>query len=360
MIEKRLTLNQEKSICLVWGIKQQKKRIKEELEEKPLMCGSVMISMVKYDKWLGDILHCDGLAESVLETIKQREGKVKGAALEIVDIVDDWRARVVGGLQSGLFFWESCCKPSLLYNAGRWVDMSKEEEKRLDFLQIWFLRMLLRQGQGVPSGAILWEVAALSMGRRVWQEKLCVSLHIARLSKDILARKVWEEQQLFQWPGLAAEAEEIASELGVESVMDTRLNKKDYRDMFTEACHKYDEVMLRDKMENKIKCAKIMKEEYGRKNYFSKLIPGEVKEYFATRVQMLPLAGNFSKDNRFRPTVWLFLCGAWEEQEHIRQHCPKYDNIREKYGNLTNDDSLVQFYRDVLDRRDKVREEEEQ
>ena len=27
------------------------------------------------------------------ETIKQREGKVKGAALEIVDIVDDWRFR---------------------------------------------------------------------------------------------------------------------------------------------------------------------------------------------------------------------------------------------------------------------------
>ena len=105
--------------------------------------------------------------------------------------------------------------------------------------------------------------------------------------------------------------------------MDTRLNKKDYRDMVTEACHKYDEVILKDKMENKIKCAKIMKEEYGRKNYFSKLIPVEVKEYFAIRVQMLPLAGNFSKDNRFRRTGWLCLCGAREEQEHIRQHCPK-------------------------------------
>ena len=50
------------------------------------------------DKWLSDILLSDGLPESVLEIIKQREGKVQGAALEIVDIVDDWRARAVGGL----------------------------------------------------------------------------------------------------------------------------------------------------------------------------------------------------------------------------------------------------------------------
>ena len=70
--------------------------------------------------------------------------------------------------------------------------MSKEAEERLDALQNWFLRMLLRQGQGVPSGAILWEVAALSMGMRVWREKLCLSFHIARLSEDTLARKVWE------------------------------------------------------------------------------------------------------------------------------------------------------------------------
>ena len=359
MIEKRLTLNQDKSVCLVWGTKKQKMEIKEELEEKPLMCGKVKISLVMYDKWLGDILHSDRLAESVLETIRQREGKVKGAALEIVDIVDDWRARVVRGFQSGLFLCESCCIPSLLYNAGSWIDMSKEAEKRLDALQIWFLRMLLRQGQGVPSGAILWELAALSMGRRVWREKLCLSLHIARLGEETLARKVWDEQELFQWPGLANEAEHIAQELGVERVSDTKLSNKDYRCVVTEACHKYDEVMLREQMENKIKCAKILEDEYGRKTYFSKLLPGEVREYFSTRVMMLPLGGNFSKDNRFRRTGWLCLCGAREEQEHIRRDCPKYDDIRKKYGDLTDDDSLVQFYREVLERRDKVREEEE-
>ena len=141
--------------------------MKEELDKKPLKCGEVTIKVAEYDKWLGDYLHSAGLAESVMETIRQRTGKVKGAALEIVDIVEDWRASVVGGFKTGLFLWESCCIPSLLYNAGSWLQLSKEAEKSLDDLQGWYLRMLLRQGQGVPSGAILWESAVLSMGRRV-------------------------------------------------------------------------------------------------------------------------------------------------------------------------------------------------
>ena len=52
------------------------------------------------------------------------------------------------------------------------------------------------------------------------------------------------------------------------------------------------------------------------------------------------------------------LCGEREEQEHVRLHCDNYKDIREKYDDLTSDENLVEFYRDVLARRDKVREEE--
>ena len=154
-------------MCLVWSSTLQKNKVKKELDEKPLKCGDVIIKVAESDKWLGDYLHTGGLAESVLETIRQREGKGNGAAVEIVNIVDDWRASIVGGFVTGLFLWESCCIPSLLYNAGSWLHLSKEAEKRLDGLQLWYLRILLRQGQGVPSGAILWESAVLSMPRRI-------------------------------------------------------------------------------------------------------------------------------------------------------------------------------------------------
>ena len=197
-----------------------------------------------------------------------------------------------------------------------------------------------------------------SMGRRVWREKLALGLHISRLGEDTLANKVWKEQEIYEWPGLFMECEEISKQLGVEAVRDTELSSHDYRKTVTEACHDYDAKMLKEQMKEKTKCSKILSEGYGRKLYSSSSTPSEVREYFSTRVNMLPIAGNFSKDNRFKRTGWLCLCGEREEQEHIMKHCKKYEDIRKKYGEIENDDSLVRFFREVLEKRDRVREEE--
>ena len=55
---------------------------------------------------------------------------------------------------------------------------------------------------------------------------MSLALHIYRLGEDSLAKKVWEEQQMFGWPGLASEAEYIASELGVDRVEDQAAARK--------------------------------------------------------------------------------------------------------------------------------------
>ena len=156
------------------------------------------------------------------------------------------------------------------------------------------------------------------------------------------------------------ECEEISEQLGVDTVRDTVLNAHEYRKRVTEACHDYDAKILREQMKEKTKCSKILEEGYGRKQYCSSSTPSEVREYFSTRVNMLAIAGNFSKDNRFRRTGWLCLCGEREEQEHILMHCKKYEDIRQKYGDIENDDSMVSFFREVLERRDKVRQEEQE
>ena len=84
-----------------------------------------------------------GPGASVLATIEAREGKVKGACLEVAAIIEDWRAQVAGGFVSGLMLWETCCLPSLLHNAGTWVEMPAAAVKKLNSLQGWFLRLLL-------------------------------------------------------------------------------------------------------------------------------------------------------------------------------------------------------------------------
>ena len=45
------------------------------------------------DKWLGDIMHGDGLAASVAATIKDSKGKVIAAIREAVSIMEDFDCR---------------------------------------------------------------------------------------------------------------------------------------------------------------------------------------------------------------------------------------------------------------------------
>ena len=326
--EKRLTMNKDKTVCLVMGTNKQKEEVRKQLELKPLMCGDFETRMVDSDKWLGDWLHSGGSGESCHETIRQREGKVRGAALEIAAIVDDWRAGVVGGFKSGFLLWEACYIPSILHNSSTWVEIPKAALKQLEDLQLWFLRLLLRQGPGVPTASLLWESSLLSMDLRIWREKACLILHLRGLDEDSLGRRVWEKQRRFNWPGLAREASEISRQLVVEDPNTTEMSRYEYRQEITKACHQYQERQLRNKIKNKEgdimqKCQKIAKDFYGRKSYFDKKVPNQVRSHFATRVGMLPVAGNFRHNRRFARTEWLCRCGQEREEErHITDSCP--------------------------------------
>ena len=81
------------------------------------MCGEVKMNIKDADKWLGQQLSTGGLAESVAATVEKREAKIKGAALEIANIVNDWRSEAAGGMYTALLLWEACLIPSLLQGA---------------------------------------------------------------------------------------------------------------------------------------------------------------------------------------------------------------------------------------------------
>ena len=129
-----LNLNSKKSVCMMIGTNKQKKQFTKEIHEKPLMCGNVETKETNVDKWLGQLISSKGLADSVLKTIESKEGKVKGACLEIATIVEDWRSQVVGGMESALTMWEACCIPTLLSGAGTWTEIQPAVERRLDAL----------------------------------------------------------------------------------------------------------------------------------------------------------------------------------------------------------------------------------
>ena len=101
MKEKGLALNQSKTSYLIMGSKRQVMQARREMEERPLTCGDFATNEKHVEKWLGQHLSSKGLSDSVAETVAAREGNIIGAASEILDIVNDWRARAGFGQGDG-------------------------------------------------------------------------------------------------------------------------------------------------------------------------------------------------------------------------------------------------------------------
>ena len=111
-------LNQTKSGYILMGPKKLVEEARWRLTLSPAMCGDVCMKELGQEKWLGDMF-AGGLKESVMATITSRQGKVRRAALEIMNTVQDYRAQRVGGFLTGLLLWESCCIPSSSTTAPR-------------------------------------------------------------------------------------------------------------------------------------------------------------------------------------------------------------------------------------------------
>ena len=75
---------------------------------------------------------------------------------------------------------------------------------------------------------------------------------------------------------------------------------------------------------------------------------------------MLPFAGNYTKDKRFARSDWLCKCGESKEDEShlLSGNCEVYGEIMNNYSNLNDDKQLVDFFNEVLARRDELEEEE--
>ena len=199
------------------------------------------------------------------------------------------------------------------------------------------------------------------MKLRIYKEKLMMIMHLRELDERSLASRIYHEQLAKGWPGLAKEGSEICKELEIEDVNVTTMTKSEFKRVIQGAIKTRDEVIMREQAENKTKCEEIMKECYGKKAYLSENKIEDVRFRFKRRVGLLPFAGNYSNDKRYAKSNWLCRCGNKENESHIRDGtCPIYNDIWQKFRNLDDDEDLVNFFSEVLERRRKIETLEEE
>ena len=148
--ERLLRCHLTKTCYLVFGSKRYKQKVKEELEDCPLMFGDFEMKEKESDVYLGDVILSGGLAASVEATINRRIGQVKGMMYEAASILTDFRMQAVGGMAGAWDMWELQMIPKLLANCGSWVGSQQQHYNTLDDLQNLYCRLVYSCPDSTP------------------------------------------------------------------------------------------------------------------------------------------------------------------------------------------------------------------
>ena len=96
------------------------------------------------------------------------------------------------------------------------MEIDKATEKRLNSLQVRFLRLVLRVGPGSPCAALLWDNYMLDMSLRVSIQKALLIVHIVSFDEETLAAMIYREKEAQNSPGLVQKTKQIFKELDIE------------------------------------------------------------------------------------------------------------------------------------------------
>ena len=333
METKMLDLHDEKSCFLVVGKGKKLDIVKNELKASPLTLYGQPMKQKTQEKYLGDILHCDGLAASVKATVETRAASLKSGATEVRAIIEDCRSNCFGGLGVGLDIYELAYIPALLNNAQSWVEIDKTTLDKLEDLQYNFLRILLSTPVSTPRAALVWDCGMLRMKFRIMEKKLLFLHYIITQNDESLAHQILYEQKKHQWPGLVQECMQFIAEVKILDPFQISLSKGEWRRIVKKAITKANSDELKDEIVNKYKKLEksvLANEEFGRKDYIKNLNLQQARTNFKFRSSMTQHVKMNQKNNReYADALWRCEeCGLQDTNAHLLW-CKGYESLRE-------------------------------
>ena len=117
---KQLKMNVDKSFYILFGKKKTIEDIRTLIKNNPLTLSGANVKEKTSEKYLGDHIHSDGPSRSAEVTVEKRYWPTVSALLEIRTILEDYRANVVGGANTGIMIFEMAVIPMLMNSAETW------------------------------------------------------------------------------------------------------------------------------------------------------------------------------------------------------------------------------------------------
>ena len=358
METKMLDLHDEKSCYLLIGKGKCTQEIKEELQSTPLtLYGKQMVQKIQ-EKYLGDYLHCGGLAASAKATVDARAAALKSGAVEVRAIVEDCRSRCLGGLAVGLEIFEVAYIPALLNNAQTWMEIDNGTIEKLESLQCNFLRILLATPASTPQAALIWDCGALKMKYRIMESKLNFLHYILIQSDESLAHQILIEQKNQDFPGLVRECKMFIEELEILDPFQLSLTKNEWKKIVKEAILAANSNELKHEISEKykkLKHSELAQEDFGRKSYINNLNLQQARTKFKFRCSMTQHVKMNQKSNKtYEDALWRCEdCGLQDTNSHLLW-CSGYEILRDG-KDLDDDKQLCEYlHRIFLLRNEKL------
>ena len=300
--------------------------------------------MKDVDKYLGQTIGSN-LATSAVNTVKERAGKIKGAAMEVKQIIEDFQMQALGGLAAARDLWERALVPSLLAGSGTWLGNIQEAVKLCDSIQGFYWKSILKVPDSCPKLAIRCEGKIRSTKWRIWEGKCLLLIRIQNLEDGSLAKNIYLEAEANSWPGLGREVRDICQQLKIQDLNKYRMTKQEIQQAI-EKSHQED---MLSQFEHSSKLQDIKNSDFSTfQAYFNDKSIENARTKFKKRSKMLDkIPGNFrNKYKNIKDCLKCIFCLEEMTQSHSIA-CPGRKEQR-KNLDMTNLDDLVLYFNDML------------
>ena len=311
------------------------------------------------DKYLGQILHQDGLAASVTATVEDRAGRFKGAIFEIRSVIEEFSMQCMGGMMAAKILLERAMLPSLLAGACNWTGIRRKTEEDCDELIYMFWRIIFKVPDSTVKIGLIAETSTLRTKWRVWKEKLKFVKRIQKMESTTLARQVYERQLKLGLPGLAREITDICEAISIPDMNYNNVEKDKVEEhIFYNHYKDMKEIIKKSK-----KMEKIQHEDFTvEQEYMNSKSVESSRTQLRIRLEMLETF----KDNYRTKYRTLgrgeedrdpgLLCGDCGEARDSQSHCllcPAWQEARERLDLACIGDVVIYFQRVLKGREEK-------
>ena len=255
--------------------------------------------------------------------------------------------------------WEVAVIPSLINNSETWTELEENQLERMEDLQSMLLRTLFNTAKTTPRALLYWDTGVLPISYKIEQQKLLFLHHLVILSEDSLAKQIYIQQKNNDFPGLVPECKELIKKYNLADIISEENipSKLSWKNTVKRAIRDHCASELKTEIKEKYKKLENIeteKENFEAKPYLTELNLIQARTKFKLRSRMLELRNNYKGEYRKTNLLCEGCKVSIETQDHVL-FCPFYSELRQDID-LSCDKDLVNYYREVMDIRGKLKD----